>query len=173
MRSRDPGWWPVPEAGRTLVVLGLAAAGVAAGGYLVTQGWDAPPESGAPAAATSTLISPPPENPEDVATDTAVPTVAALQITYAGPDEAAGGIAVGAYVAGLIEEGGRCTLTLSKDGESAGAESEALPDASTTSCSQLLVPFSELEPGTWTAEVTYTSPTGRAVAAGQTDVVVA
>jgi hypothetical protein len=156
-----------------VAVLGLAAAGVAAAGYLVTQGWDPGPEGSAPAAATSTLISPPPENPEDVATDTAVPTAAAVQITYAGPDEAAGGIAVGAYVAGLIEEGGHCELILSKDGESAAAESEALPDASTTSCGQLVVPFSELEPGTWTAEVTYTSPSGAAVAAGQTDVVVA
>jgi hypothetical protein len=168
----------VPEARRTLVTLGLAAAGVAVAGYLVTQGWGPVGESGAsataPATSTTTpLISPPPENPADVATDTAVPTLAALQITYAGPDDAAGGIAVGAYVAGLIEEGGRCALTLSKEGESAGAESEALADASTTSCGQLLVPFSELEPGTWTAEVTYTSPTGRAVAAGQTEVVVA
>jgi hypothetical protein len=165
----------VPEARRTLVVLGLAAAGVAVAGYLVTQGWGPAGESAAPAAAATTtpLISPPPENPEDVATDTAVPTLAALQITYAGPDDAAGGIAVGAYVAGLIEEGGRCSLTLSKDGQSADAESEALPDASTTSCGQLVVPFSELEPGTWTAEVTYTSPAGRPVAAGQAEVVVA
>ena len=160
-----------------LVPLGLAAAGVAVAGYLVTQGWGPAGESGASAATTvattTPLISPPPENPADVATDTAVPTLAALQITYAGPDDAAGGIAVGAYVAGLIEEGGRCALTLSKEGESAGAESEALPDASTTSCGQLVVPFSELEPGTWTAEVTYTSPTGRPVAAGRTEVVVA
>ena len=37
----------------------------------------------------------------------------------------------------------------------------------------MIVPFSELEPGTWTAEVTYTSPQGQAVAAGQTEVVVA
>ncbi len=165
----------MPEARRTLVTLGLAAAGVAVAGYLVTQGWGGPAaESSAPAAATTTApISPPPENPEDVATDTAVPTLAALQITYAGPDDAAGGIAVGAYVAGLIEEGGTCALTLSKGGESATAESEALADASTTSCGQLVVPFSELEPGTWAAEVTYTSPQGRAVAAGQIDVVVA
>ena len=164
----------MPKAGRTLVTLGLAAAGVAVAGYLVTQGWGPAAESGAAAAATTTAsISPPPENPEDVATDTAVPTLAAVQITYAGPDDAAGGIAVGAYVSGLIEEGGTCALTLSKDGESAGAESEALPDASTTSCGQMIVPFSELEPGTWAAEVTYTSPQGQAVAAGQTEVVVA
>jgi hypothetical protein len=164
----------VPEARRTLATLGLAAAGVAVAGYLVTQGWGPSAESGAAAAATTTAsISPPPENPEDVATDTAVPTLAALRITYAGPDEAAGGIAVGAYVSGLIEEGGTCALTLSKDGKSADAESEALPDASTTSCGQMLVPFSELEQGTWTAEVTYTSPQGQAVAAGQTEVVVA
>jgi hypothetical protein len=157
-----------------VIACGLAVVGVAAAGYLVTQGWDVAAESGATAVAPTTpLISPPPENPEDVATDTAMPTLAALQITYAGPDEVAGGIAVGAYVAGLIEEGGHCALTLSMDGQSAEAESEALPDAATTSCGQLVVPFSELEPGVWTAEVTYTSPTGRAVAAGQTDVEVA
>ncbi len=159
-----------------MAACGLAVVGVGVAGYLLTQGWDPAAESGSTAAAAATttpLVSPPPENPADVATDTAVPTQAALQITYAGPDEVAGGIAVGAYVAGVIEEGGSCALTLSKDGQSATAESEALPDAATTSCGQLVVPFSDLEPGVWTAEVTYTSPTGRAVAAGQTEVVVA
>lgn len=164
----------MPDARRSLVAFGLAAVGVAVAGYLVTHGQDPADETASVAPVTGTpLISPPPENPEDVATDTAVPTLAALQITYAGPDEAAGGIAVGAYVAGLIEEGGHCTLTLTKDGLSAAAESEAVPDASTTSCGQLVVPFSELEPGTWAAEVTYTSAAGRPVAAGRTDVVVA
>ena len=164
----------MPKAGRTLVTLGLAAAGVAVAGYLVTQGWGPAAESGAAAAATTTAsISPPPENPEDVATDTAVPTLAARPDHLRGPRRRRGRDRRGRVRLRLIEEGGTCALTMSKDGESAGAESEALPDASTTSCGQMVVPFSELEPGTWTAEVTYTSPQGQAVAAGQTEVVVA
>jgi hypothetical protein len=61
-------------------------------------------------------------------------------------------------------------MTLSLDGVSASTDSEALADASTTSCGQLLVPFSELTPGTWAVDVTYSSPTGTAVAPGRTTV---
>ena len=166
----------MPEA-RTLLTAGaLGIAAVATAGYLVTQGSELPGAatvSAAPAVSgtpTTPMISPPPADPEDVATDTAVPTVAALQITYAGADEAAGGVAVGAYVAGLIEESGSCALTLSQGARSAVAESQGVADASTTSCGQLVVPFSELGSGTWDAEVTYASPGGHPVAAGRTTV---
>lgn len=186
------------RAGVALAALTLAAAGVAAAGLLLTEGSPGPDSSGpdssvadssgtgssgtgssatsgatAPATGASSTrpaISPPPADPDDVATDTAEPARAAVQITYAGADEAAGGMAVGAYVAGLVERGGYCVLTLSRDGASATAQSESVADASTTSCGQLLVPFSEVTAGTWTADVTYTSPAGHSVAGGRTTV---
>jgi hypothetical protein len=158
---------------RLLAVAVLAVGGAAAAGYVVSHPGDADRISTVadPWTPTGTAaVSPPPANPEDVATDTATPASAALQITYSGPDEAAGGVVVGAYVAGLIEEGGRCAMTMSLDGASASTDSEGLADASTTSCGQLLVPFSELSPGSWTVDVTYSSPTGKAVAPGRTTV---
>ena len=158
--------------GRLLAVAVLAVGGAAAAGYVVSH----PADDGIATVADpwtptgTAAVSPPPANPDDVATDTATPASAALQITYSGPDEAAGGVVVGAYVAGLIEEGGRCAMTLSLNGVSASTDSEALADATTTSCGQLLVPFSELTPGTWAVDVTYSSPAGKAVAPGRTTV---
>ncbi|MFP5373056.1 MAG: hypothetical protein ACLGI3_20255 [Actinomycetes bacterium] len=173
----------MPEARRSrrggvVAVLTLAVAGVAGAGFLLTQDRPAADSSvtGAQAAPVAVghppkvVVSPPPVDPRDVATDTAVPASAAVQITYAGVDDAAGGVSVGAYVAGLIEEGGRCTLTLSLDGASATSESESVADARTTSCGELIVPVADLSPGTWTADVAYASPRGSAVTAARTSV---
>lgn len=145
-----------------VVVGGLAVGGAALGGYLLGQDDQPLADPWMPSGAAA--ISPPPEDPADVATDTFTVSEAALQITYSGPDEAAGGVVVGAYVAGLIEDGGRCVVTLTLDGDTASAESDGTADASTTSCGQMLVPFAELSAGTWSVDVTYSSPSGASVA---------
>lgn len=153
------------RARRTALVLvgGLAVAGAAAGGYLLAQDGEPATDPWMPTGAAA--ISPPPENPdEDLAMDTFTISDAALQISYTGVDEAAGGVVVGAYVAGLIEDGGRCVLTLTLDGDTASAESTGIADASTTSCGQMLVPVAEVSAGTWSVEVTYASPSGESVA---------
>jgi hypothetical protein len=155
--------------GTALAVAALAVGGVALGGYLLLRDDDGPVDPWMPQGTAA--VSPPPEDPdEDLALDTFAPIDAAVQITYSGPDEAAGGVVVGAYVAGLIEDGGRCAVTLSLDGTTAAAESDGTADASTTSCGQMLVPFDELSPGSWAVDVTYSSPSGGPVAAGRTTV---
>jgi hypothetical protein len=157
-----------------LLVVGLVAVGGAgAAGYVVSH-----PAGPAQASAVAdpwqptgtAAVNPPPANPADVATDTAKPASAAVQITYSSADQSAQGVAVGAYVAGLIEDGGTCSMTLTHAGHSASATSQGAADASTTSCSQLLVPFSDLSPGTWAVDVTYSSPSGKTVAPAKTTV---
>jgi hypothetical protein len=159
--------------GRLLAVgvLAVGAAGLA--GYVVSH-----PANDAGIATVAdpwmptgtAAVSPPPANPDDVATDAPHAIDANVQITYALADDSAGGVTVGGYVAGLIEDGGTCAMTLTLDGHSASAQSAGLADASTTSCGQLLVPFSELSPGTWAVDVTYSSPRGKVVAPAQTTV---
>jgi cytoskeletal protein RodZ len=112
------------------------------------------------AAPSSTPVNPPPD-PEDVATDTVHADEAGVQITYAGFDATSGGVIVGSVVTGLIEDGGTCSVVLSQGQRSAHAESAATADASSTSCGQMLVPESALNPGSWTATVSYASPAGQ------------
>jgi hypothetical protein len=95
------------------------------------------------------------------ALDTERPTQADLVVTYSGFDVATGGVLVGAYVAGLLEVGGACSLTLSDGTAERTATVQAAPDARTTSCGELALP--EMTPGTWTGEVTYRSADGNTV----------
>jgi hypothetical protein len=159
--------------GLRLLVGVVAVGGAAVAGYVVSHSAD-PAQVAAVAdpwqPTGAAAVSPPPADPADVATDTATPASAAVQITYSGADDATQGVTVGAYVAGLIEDGGTCAMTLTLDGKSASAESAGLADASTTSCGQLLVPFSELSAGTWAVEVTYASPSGKTVIPAQATV---
>ena len=159
-----------------LLVGVVAVGGAAAAGYVVSHpdGTAVAAQVADPWQPTGTAaVSPPPADPADVATDTAKPASASLQITYSGTDEAGEGVAVGAYVAGLIEQGGTCTMTLTLDGDKASVTTDGLPDAQTTSCGQLVVPYSELSPGTWAVDVTYSSPAGKNVTPAQTTVEVA
>lgn len=104
-------------------------------------------------------------NPTGVASDTPAPSApsatadaAAVIVTYSGWVDTPAGVEVGAYLAGVAESGGTCTLTLTGSAGSATAEVTAEPDAASTSCPALAVPGSELSSGTWTAVVTYESP---------------
>ena len=68
-------------------------------------------------------------------------------------------VEVGSYVAGVVENGGTCTLRLERDGNVVTAASDALADAASTSCGILAVAGSALTGGTWSASVEYTSAT--------------
>jgi hypothetical protein len=61
-------------------------------------------------------------------------------------------------------------MTLTLHGATASAQSQGAADASTTSCGQLLVPASDLSPGTWAVDVTYSSPSGKSVTPAKTTV---
>lgn len=78
-------------------------------------------------------------------------------ITYADWVPETSEVEVGAYAA-VVEDGGTCTLTLTRAGTSATRTNDALTDVSTVSCGGFLIPGSELSTGTWSAVVTYASP---------------
>lgn len=120
--------------------------------------------------ATPSTHSPLP-NPADVATDTATASLG-MVVTYASVEKATGDVVIGAYVAGLVENGGTCSVVLTKGGAAPHATSQGAASASTTSCGELRIPASSVGPGTWQANLTYSSPAGGqgARAAGSTTV---
>jgi len=119
--------------------------------------------------------------PTDVATDAPRPTPTAtpsssapgpapkaeadVVITYSGWIGDTSAVEVGAYVAGVAQTDGSCTLTLTSGGGSATAVVRGEPDAASTSCPTMSVPRAQLSPGAWTAVVRYESPS----TAGQSD----
>lgn len=168
---------------RTLLALAAVVA-VGGAGYAVAQhagigsfASDATATSSAPAAGPSgvgaspvaaapTTASPEitaPANPQSgqtlakdrpvVVTGTRVPVV----VNYSGWDAAAARVEVRGYVGGVVEEGGTCALTLTKDGVTATGQKPATPDASTTNCGRLTIPGDQLSPGTWQAVLSYRS----------------
>src|SRR3954452_13545606 len=98
-------------------------------------------------------------NPTDVATDAPVPSPTAdsapVVITYSGWTNASVGVEVGAYVSGIAESGGSCTLTLTFGSRSASSRVAGEPDVSSTSCPNMAVAADELSAGTWSAVVSY------------------
>jgi hypothetical protein len=102
--------------------------------------------------------------PTSVATDTSVRApegVAQVALTYAGWDAPSASVEVDAFVGDLIEDGGTCTLTLSRAGTGSRVVSGAASaDATTTICAPLHVAGDQLASGTWTATVTYSSASG-------------
>ena len=79
-------------------------------------------------------------------------------ITFWGQSAAGSDFEIGGYAPGVIEDGGNCTVTLTKDGRSASGSSAGKKDASTTSCGSMVVKRSSLSPGTWSAVLSYDSP---------------
>ena len=103
-------------------------------------------------------------NPTNVATDPTPSPVASggvvgVSITFSGWNQGAREVQVGAYVAGVIESGGVCTLTLTQGSRTVQTSAAAHPGASTTSCAELDLPASEVPSGTWQAVVSYRSAT--------------
>ncbi len=67
---------------------------------------------------------------------------------------------VRSFVSGVFEDGGDCTLTLSRGSQMLTKKTTGVKDATTTSCPLFLVERSEIpNAGTWLAQVKYTSTT--------------
>lgn len=130
------------------------AAGTDGSGQASSPTGEAPGTYGAP------VTSSRPE-PTAVATDApvtnapgeAVPVV----VTYSGWEPSTASVEVGAYVQGVVESTGTCTLTLTLEGTTERATVPGSPDASSTSCSGLVLGGSALTSGTWRAVVSYES----------------
>ncbi|MGY1606875.1 MULTISPECIES: hypothetical protein [unclassified Geodermatophilus] len=104
-----------------------------------------------------------PPAPEDVATDAPPPSDGdALQAVLTSVTWEAANAAVQAtgYVSGVVEVGGTCTLTLTSGPTVLSTTTQALADASTTSCGQISLADPRLSTGTWQAVLSYVSDTG-------------
>jgi hypothetical protein len=161
-----------------LAVTAVIAGGVAAGIFLTRGTQDEPNGTAAPATTTEAApvgselglddvnpeptesLGPDPYEGEVVATDD--PVVATgrevqVTVTFAGWNADAGEVQVGGYVAGVVEDGGVCTLTLTNGGETVTGRTEAVADASTTACGAVTVPGDDVADGTWSARLAYES----------------
>lgn len=79
-------------------------------------------------------------------------------ISYANQETAGDPVIVNAYIPGFLENGGTCTLRLTKEASVLQTTTRGVADASATYCPELVIPFSQLKsPGTWTATVVYSS----------------
>lgn len=67
-------------------------------------------------------------------------------------------VEVRGYVPGINEDGGTCTLTLTKGGQTVTASGAATPDATTVSCGLITINWGKLSPGAWSATLSYSSP---------------
>jgi hypothetical protein len=121
------------------------------------------PTSGTVGAKTAARTSSAPftikSEPTHVATDSPVPTTSGrvqVVLSYAG-FQPSGTVQANGFAAGVIEDGGTCTLTLTHGSSVVTATSTAAADATTTSCG-LLETAPGLAPGTWNAVLSYSSP---------------
>ncbi|GEK21662.1 hypothetical protein [Cellulomonas xylanilytica] len=112
-----------------------------------------PTDGAPPASPEPTDAAPAPAPAPDDLTEVTV------TISYAGWVADAGRVEVGAYVDGVIEGTGTCTLTLKRSGRSVSETVPATADASSTSCGAVAVDGAQLSSGTWSAVVDYDSPT--------------
>jgi hypothetical protein len=136
-----------------------------------------PPASSMGAPTSAATITPDPRGadgarPGEPGTSTPPGANAEVTVSYAGWDPTTQRVQVNAFAA-VLENGGTCTLTLS-DAAGADQRSSTAPasaDATTTICDQLTIDSTTMAPGTWTATVTYSSPTHQGRSAGS-DVVV-
>lgn len=168
------------RVGIAVVALAIVvAAGVLAARSFGGQGTGSGATAASGPTATTTVPSPvlnvdgsvatPTAEPPSVATDppntaTAPPTTGraprsvSVVLTYADWDPGTGVSAAG-YVADTVEQGGTCTLTLTRGGKSVEVTTEGIADASNTACGALTVAPAQLSTGTWTSVLTYSSTT--------------
>jgi hypothetical protein len=150
-----------------LVLIVLAAAAAAGGVFLLRPdlvGDSAPAGSDQtdPVAAQPATSSAPytiQAEPSEVATDAPVPTTGGhvqVVLTYVTFDTASGAVQGNGFAAGVIEDGGTCTLTLSRHGDTVRTKTTAVADAATSTCG-LLETRTGLEAGTWEAVLSYSS----------------
>ncbi len=132
-------------------------------------GSPAPEETPAPVTGSPSVpeeTAEPPEEPapeedeaeeEPVATDSPRPGTADVVLSSAYWDPAEAALLAAGYVGSLVEEGGTCTLEVSREGSVVRATAEGLADATTTVCGGLALPGDELGPGTWSVVLRYES----------------
>ena len=78
-------------------------------------------------------------------------------------------VEVRAYVPGIIEDGGTCTVTFTKGSLSVTKQSTGEKDATTTRCTNITIPRSEFKDyGKWNVSLSYSSSTTQGTASART-----
>jgi hypothetical protein len=113
------------------------------------------PETAAPQPSAVSTSTP---SPDQGADDESRPPVDVI-ITVARWSEESSRVEIGGYVAGLVEEGGSCTATLTLGHRTVVVSGEAFADVSTTSCGDLVVTADQISTGAWSAVLSYGSTT--------------
>jgi hypothetical protein len=168
----------LPPYNRRLLVLGLAIIAVlalAGGGYAA---WSSHRASMANKAADSTELtvsginySPPTDQEKQDADDSKQKALdqasrgdnpstgtREVSVTITSAQQNGDQVLVRAYVSGVTEDGGTCTATFSNGTDTVVKTSQGVQDATTTICSPLQLPRSELPAaGNWSIVVSYKS----------------
>ena len=112
-------------------------------------------------------LDPSQPEPTFVATDEPQPIAASddatVQITYFGWNPDARAVELAGFVASVVETDGTCTLTLTKGQDSRTTSTAATPNVTNTACGEQLLPGDQLSSGTWSAVLSYDSPTSHGV----------
>jgi hypothetical protein len=111
-------------------------------------------------------------SPTPSATPTLVPgsTKRAVSpfITLADWDASSSELDVSAIVPNLVESGGTCTATVTRNGVVRTASAPAAAVSTYVGCNPMTIPGSALSTGTWTVRVTYSSRTATGASAAKT-----
>jgi hypothetical protein len=175
--TRRPRWAAAVPA--VLVVVAAAAAtgsAVAAGDDSMSSA-AAAPSTAAETAGTGDTTEPATESTPaasptafqdfgpsgEVATDEPLPADSGgtgVSLSYAEWTPGVGVQAAG-FIAGVVESGGVCTLSLTRSGATEQVTLDAEPDATITGCGPLVVPGDQLGPGDWEVVLRYRSASSR------------
>lgn len=68
-------------------------------------------------------------------------------------------INVNGFVSDIVEDGGTCTLRLTRDSNTVSQQRQAIANATNTSCGVTSIPLAKLAPGVWQATLSYASST--------------
>jgi hypothetical protein len=140
-------------------------SGTAASVVLVTLGLGActagQPADGAAAAPSSAAL------PDDrlAVTDAPRPEAPEAVLSFAMWEEATASLDAAGYVTPVVEDGGTCTLRLTREEAEVSVTAPGMADATTTVCGRLSVPGEQLAAGTWTLRLAYSSATADVVSA--------
>src|SRR4030095_16005060 len=92
---------------------------------------------------------------------------ASIVMTYATYTN--GGVEASGFVSNVFEDGGTCTLTLSKGSLSVTGNSQGFVDVNKTSCPPIVINRSQIpESGDWTAVLSYSSSSAKGSSSSQT-----
>lgn len=107
------------------------------------------------------VSSPQPTSPvsKPVSPVTSRPSVVSVQVTRAGWDPVLGGIVAVGVIPNILEGGGTCSVSATREGTTVSETVAGEPDAASTVCRETRIGAERLAPGEWKVVIQYISPT--------------